>query len=209
MFYRLYFKRIFDLTLTIIALIVLSPIILLTIVSLFIANKNSGVFYTQVRPGKDEKLFSIIKFKSMNDATDKNGSLLPEQDRLTPIGAFIRKTSIDEIPQLINVLKGEMSIVGPRPLFTEYLPYYTDFEKRRHSIRPGITGWAQVNGRNNLNWEKRLFLDVFYVKRHSFLLDLKIILKSIHVVLRRKGNVVISGVHTISLNIERGDVVGN
>jgi len=209
MFYRLYFKRIFDLTLTIIALIVLSPIILLTIVSLFIANKNTGVFYTQVRPGKDEKLFSIIKFKSMNDATDKNGSLLPEQDRLTPIGAFIRKTSIDEIPQLINVLKGEMSIVGPRPLFTEYLPYYTDFEKRRHSIRPGITGWAQVNGRNNLDWEKRLFLDVFYVKRHSFLLDLKIILKSIHVVLRRKGNVVISGVNTISLNIERGDVVGN
>lgn len=209
MFYRLYFKRIFDLTLTIIALIVLSPIILLTIVSLFIANKNSGVFYTQIRPGKDEKLFSIIKFKSMNDATDKNGSLLPEQDRLTPIGAFIRKTSIDEIPQLINVLKGEMSIVGPRPLFTEYLPYYTDFEKRRHTIRPGITGWAQVNGRNNLNWEKRLFLDVFYVKRHSFLLDLKIILKSIHVVLRRKGNVVISGVNTISLNIERGDVVGN
>ena len=154
---------------------------------LHFANKGAGVFFTQERPGKSGKIFKVIKFKTMTDERDKDGNLLPDEKRLTRIGKFIRSTSIDELPQLINVLKGDMALIGPRPLLPQYLPLYTKEQARRHDVRPGITGWAQVNGRNAISWGKKFELDVWYVDHCSFLLDLKIILLTVKKVFVREG----------------------
>jgi len=167
-------------------LILLSPIFV--IVTLLLATANNGKpFFFQTRPGENERLFSIIKFKTMNDKKDKNGKLLPDAERLTAVGKFVRKTSLDEIPQLLNVLKGDMSLVGPRPLLPEYLPLYTLEQKRRHDVKPGITGWAQVNGRNAINWEEKFKFDCWYVNNQSFLLDFKILILTVKKVLTADG----------------------
>lgn len=184
--YKNLIKRIFDLILASFAFITLSPVFLLTTLSLAIANRGS-VFFFQKRPGKGEKIFKVIKFKTMNDSLDKSGDLLPDSERLTKIGNFIRKTSLDEIPQLINVIIGDMSLVGPRPLLVEYLPLYNEKQKRRHKVRPGITGWAQVNGRNAISWQKKFELDVWYVDHQSFVLDLKILFLTIKKVFISEG----------------------
>jgi len=184
--YRHFFKRFFDVVFSSIGLIILTPIFIIVIVGLFFANDGKPFFF-QLRPGKDEKIFKIIKFKTMNDKNDKNGNLLPDSERLTKIGNFIRKTSLDEIPQLLNVLKGEMSLIGPRPLRTFYLPLYNDYQKCRHNVCPGITGWAQVNGRNGISWTKKFEYDIWYVENISFLLDLKIVLLTIKKVFKREG----------------------
>ena len=171
--YKDYIKPIFDLLVALIGLLILSPIFLFVMIGLTIAN-NGKPFFFQKRPGKTEKIFSIIKFKTMNDKKDADGNLLSDAERLTPIGSFVRKTSLDEIPQLINVLKGDMSMIGPRPLLIQYLPLYSEQQKRRHTVRPGITGWAQVNGRNAISWAQKFEYDVWYVDNISMLLDLKI-----------------------------------
>ena len=162
-----------------------TPIVLLITVWLHFANKGAGAFFFQERPGKDGKIFKVIKFKSMTDERDADGNLLPNELRITPIGAFIRKTSIDELPQLFNVLKGDMALIGPRPLLVDYLPLYSREQARRHDVRPGITGWAQVNGRNAISWTKKFELDVWYVDHLSFLLDVRIICMTIMKVLKR------------------------
>lgn len=180
--YQSNLKRILDFSVAFFGLLILSPIFVLVAIGLFIANDGKPFFY-QMRPGKNEKLFKIIKFKTMNDKKDSEGNLLLDKDRLTKIGSFVRKTSLDEIPQLINVLKGDMSLIGPRPLLIKYLPYFTNEERLRHSVRPGITGWAQINGRNTVGWDERLAFDVFYVKNISFSLDVKIVLLTIKSVL--------------------------
>jgi lipopolysaccharide/colanic/teichoic acid biosynthesis glycosyltransferase len=167
-------KRLFDLVVAILGLVILSPIILLITLLLTFFNQGSP-FFVQARPGKNDRIFHLIKFKTMNDKTGESGNLLADEYRLTPIGRFIRKTSLDEIPQLINVLKGDMSLVGPRPLLIEYLPLYSKDQSRRHDVKPGITGWAQVNGRNAISWEEKFTLDVWYVDHQSFGLDLKIL----------------------------------
>ena len=172
--YRSHIKRIADFTAALIGLLLLSPIILILLLVLSISNAGNP-FFTQVRPGKDEVLFKIIKFKTMNDKKDENGNLLPDELRMTKVGQFVRSTSLDEIPQLFNVLLGEMSLIGPRPLLVQYLQHYNEEQKRRHDIRPGITGWAQVNGRNTINWEQKFTYDVWYVDNISFILDCKII----------------------------------
>ena len=179
-------KRIFDLIISLFGLITFSPVIILLTVGLFFANKGNP-FYLQIRPGKNEKLFSIIKFKTMNDKKNLDGKLKPDGERLTNLGKFIRKMSLDEIPQLINVLKGDMSIIGPRPLLPEYLPLYNHLEKRRHNVRPGITGWAQVNGRNTISWKKKFELDVWYVNNQSIFLDMKILFLTIKKVVVSEG----------------------
>jgi lipopolysaccharide/colanic/teichoic acid biosynthesis glycosyltransferase len=179
-------KRIFDILVALIGLLFLSPIFLFVMIGLSIANKGKP-FFLQKRPGKNEKIFSIIKFKTMNDKKDAEGNLLSDAERLTPIGAFVRKTSLDEIPQLINVLKGDMSMIGPRPLLIQYLPLYSPQQKRRHEVRPGITGWAQVNGRNAISWEQKFAYDVWYVDNVSLSLDVKILLKTIQKVFKREG----------------------
>ncbi len=166
--------------------IILSPLFVLVIILLFIAN-NGKPFFTQLRPGKNEKIFRLIKFKTMNDKSDKKGNLLPDAARLTTIGKFVRKTSLDEIPQLLNVIKGDMSLIGPRPLLVEYLPLYNKEQKNRHKVRPGITGWAQVNGRNTISWQKKFEYDVWYVKNLSFSLDVKILLLTIKKVFKSEG----------------------
>lgn len=175
-----------DFTLSTIGFIALSPVFFFLTVFLFISNKGKPFFH-QKRPGKNERIFSIIKFKSMNDKKDTDGNLLPYDQRITKIGAFIRKYSLDEIPQLINVMKGDMSIVGPRPLLVEYLPLYNQVQKQRHKVRPGITGWAQVNGRNTISWEKKFDLDVWYVNHITFLLDLKIVWLTAKRVIKKEG----------------------
>ena len=179
-------KRTFDLIISLFGLITFSPIIIALSIGLFFANKGNP-FYFQKRPGKNEKLFSIIKFKTMNDKKNSDGVFKSDSERLTSIGRFVRKTSLDEIPQLINVLKGDMSLIGPRPLLPEYLPLYTENQKKRHNIKPGITGWAQVNGRNAISWEKKFEFDVWYVKNQSLLLDLKIVLLTIKKVIISEG----------------------
>jgi lipopolysaccharide/colanic/teichoic acid biosynthesis glycosyltransferase len=179
-------KRIFDLIISLFGLITFSPIIILLTVGLFFANKGNP-FYLQIRPGKNEKLFSIIKFKTMNNEKNSDGTLKSDADRLTYFGRIARRTSLDEIPQLINVLKGDMSIIGPRPLLSEYLPLYNKAQKKRHNIRPGITGWAQVNGRNAISWKKKFELDVWYVNNQSMFLDLKILLLTIKKVIISEG----------------------
>jgi len=184
--YKIYFKRFLDFFAALIGLLLLSPIFLLATIGLFFAN-NGKPFFFQTRPGKNEKLFQIIKFKTMNDKKDAAGNLLSDAERLTPIGSFVRKTSLDEIPQLLNVLKGDMSLIGPRPLLIQYLPLYNSIQKKRHDIRPGITGWAQVNGRNAISWEQKFEYDVWYVENCTFLLDVKILLLTVKKVFKREG----------------------
>lgn len=174
-------------------LIVLSPLLLVVTVWLHFANKGAGAFFTQERPGKDERIFKLYKFKSMTDERDEEGNLLPDGKRLTPVGRFIRKTSLDELPQLWNVLKGDMSFIGPRPLLVQYLPYYSDRERKRHCVLPGISGLAQVSGRNSISWDEQLELDVYYVENISFLLDLRICLTTIKKVLSQESVAVIPG----------------
>ncbi len=184
--YKRYFKRLFDFLLSLTLLICLSPIILVVIVILYFSNKGAGIFFYQERPGLKGKIFKIIKFKSMTDERDADGKLLPGEQRLTKIGSFIRKTSLDELPQLFNVLKGDMSLIGPRPLMPHYLKLYSKEQMRRHDVRPGITGWAQVNGRNSITWTKKFELDVWYVDHISFFLDLHIIWLTIKKIIGRK-----------------------
>ena len=184
--YRSFFKPLLDFFIAFTGLIILLPLFLLVWLILLIAN-NGKAFFIQLRPGKNKKLFKVIKFKTMNDRKDKNGHLLPDEKRLTGIGKFIRKTSLDEIPQLLNVIKGDMSLVGPRPLLVEYLPLYSEQQKRRHDVKPGITGWAQVNGRNAISWEQKFNYDVWYVEHLSFSLDFKIVLLTIKKVFKSEG----------------------
>ena len=184
--YRAFFKRLIDFLLVLCALMILWPILLVIIIFLHFANKGAGVFFTQDRPGKDAKIFKAIKFKTMTDERDAEGKLLPDAERLTKVGRIVRSLSIDELPQLINVLKGDMALVGPRPLLPKYLPLYTQEQYRRHEVRPGITGWAQVNGRNNISWKKKFELDVWYVDHCSFWLDVKIILLTVKKVFFRE-----------------------
>lgn len=184
--YKLFFKRLADFLLSLTGFIVLFPLFIIITFCLLISNSGKPFFF-QKRPGKNEKIFSIIKFKSMNDKKDVDGNLLPFDKRITKTGAFIRKYSLDEIPQLINVLKGDMSIVGPRPLLIDYLPLYNSEQKKRHNVRPGVTGWAQVNGRNTISWEKKFSLDVYYVNNMSLFLDFKIILLTIKRVIKKEG----------------------
>lgn len=184
--YSPHLKRLFDLLVATILFLVLLPLVLVVTLGLAIANRGQPFFF-QTRPGKDERLFRIIKFKTMNDQKDANGNLLPDADRLTPWGRIVRKTSLDEIPQLINVIKGDMSLIGPRPLLVQYLPLYNETQKQRHHIRPGITGWAQVNGRNTLSWEDKFEYDVWYVQNCSFTLDMKILWLTLVKVFRSEG----------------------
>ncbi|MBO2544815.1 sugar transferase [Salegentibacter sp. BDJ18] len=184
--YRHFFKNLLDFLIAFTALLVLSPLLIPIIVLLALANRGKPFFF-QKRPGKDEHIFSIIKFKTMTDEKDRNGNLLPDDKRLTGVGKFVRKTSIDEIPQLINVLKGDMSLIGPRPLLPQYLPLYSERQKKRHEVKPGITGWAQVNGRNAISWTKKFEYDVWYVENLSFGLDLSIIFKTIKKVIISEG----------------------
>lgn len=190
--YRI-FKRAFDFTFSLVVLVCLSPFLLVITVWLHFANKGAGAFFLQPRPGKDEKIFNVIKFKSMTDERDEQGNLLPDAKRLTKVGRFVRATSIDELPQFINVLKGDMALIGPRPLLVEYLPYYTEREAKRHSVRPGITGYTQVHGRNNLPWDKRLEMDVYYVEHMSFKTDFMVFWQTIVNVLSHKDVQVITG----------------
>lgn len=185
--YKNFFKRFFDFSISFTALIVLSPILLIVTLWLTLANKGAGAFFTQERPGKDEKIFRVIKFKSMTDERDADGKLLPDAERLTRAGRFVRATSIDELPQLINVLKGDMSLIGPRPLRTYYLPLYSEEQHHRHDVRPGITGWAQVNGRNTITWCKKFEYDVWYVRNISLALDIKILWLTVMKVVKREG----------------------
>ena len=185
--YCKYLKHLLDFTIVLCVLVVIWPILLVIIIWLHFANKGAGVFFTQERPGKNGKIFNVLKFKSMTDERDKDGKLLPDNQRLTRIGRFIRSTSIDELPQLFNVIKGDMSLIGPRPLVTIYLPYYNEKEKHRHDIRPGITGWAQVNGRKSITWEQKLAYDIDYVNNMSFWLDVKIFFLTVYKVFKREN----------------------
>lgn len=201
--YRRYIKRVLDFVFALLGLVVLSPLLLVVWVWLTIANKGAGAIFIQERPGKDEKIFKLYKFKSMTDERDAEGNLLPDAQRLTKVGRFVRKTSLDELPQLWNVLRGDMSFIGPRPLLVRYLPYYTEREHLRHSVRPGITGLAQVSGRNHLGWDERLEIDVTYVEQVSLLLDLKIFFRTIANVLARKDVAVLPSILGMTLDKER------
>lgn len=185
--YKYCLKRVFDFCITSLAIVILSPLLVVIALWLHFANKSAGAFFIQERPGKGGKLFKVIKFKTMTDERDANGNLLPDEQRLTKVGRFVRSTSLDELPQLINVLKGDMALIGPRPLLPQYLSLYSKEQARRHEVRPGITGWAQCHGRNTISWSKKFELDVWYVDHCSFLLDLKIILLTIKKVLVREG----------------------
>ena len=185
--YQKYIKRIIDFSFAFAALLILLPVIFLLWLGLTIANKGAGAFFTQERPGLHGKIFRIYKFKTMNDACDSDGNLLPDGERLTPIGKFIRKLSLDELPQLWNVLKGDMSLIGPRPLLPQYLALYSSEQARRHNVRPGITGWAQVNGRNAISWTQKFILDCYYVDNISFALDVKILFMTVRKVIIREG----------------------
>lgn len=185
-FYSTVVKPLFDFTAALVAFTLLFPVFIVVVLLLTIANDGKP-FFLQPRPGRNNKVFKVIKFKTMNDKKDKNGNLLPDADRLTPIGQFVRKTSLDEIPQLLNVIKGDMSLVGPRPLLVEYLPLYNETQRRRHLVRPGITGWAQVNGRNAISWKQKFEYDVWYVDNISLGLDIKILLMTIKNVIKSEG----------------------
>ena len=183
--YKNFFKRVIDFSIVFIALLIIWPILLLITIWLHFANKGAGAFFTQERPGKDGKIFKVIKFKTMTDERDENGKLLPDAQRLTKVGKFVRSTSIDELPQLINVLKGDMALIGPRPLLVKYLPLYSEEQARRHEVRPGMTGWAQCNGRNAISWTKKFELDVWYVDHCTLWTDIKIIWITIMKVIKR------------------------
>jgi lipopolysaccharide/colanic/teichoic acid biosynthesis glycosyltransferase len=184
--YKKYIKRIFDFMVSVILFLILSPaFIILSVVLIFAMNGQP--FFLQARPGKNAKLFKLVKFKTMNEREDSAGNLLPDIERLTAIGSFLRKTSLDEIPQLLNVIKGDMSLIGPRPLLPEYLPLYSTLQARRHEVLPGITGWAQVNGRNTISWDKKFAYDVWYVDHVSFVTDLRILLLTIRKVVKSEG----------------------
>lgn len=184
--YRYFFKRLFDFVLALIAIIVLSPVLLIT--AFFVRSKlGSPIIFKQERPGKNEKIFTLYKFRTMTDEKDEKGNLLPDEVRLTKFGKMLRSTSLDELPELFNILLGDMSIVGPRPLLVRYLPLYNKQQKHRHDVRPGFTGWAQCNGRNSISWEEKFDLDVYYVNHISLLLDVKIIFKTVKIVLCREG----------------------
>ena len=185
--YSSFFKRLIDLIIVFCMLAIIGPILFLITLWLHFANKGAGAFFTQERPGRNGKIFKVIKFKTMTDERDVNGDLLPDEQRLTKVGKLIRSTSVDELPQLINVLKGDMALIGPRPLLPQYLPLYNKEQARRHEVRPGITGWAQVNGRNAISWAKKFELDVWYVDHCSFILDLRIIVFTIKKVFVREG----------------------
>ena len=185
--YKYFFKRLIDFILALCVLLVIWPILLIITVWLHFANKGAGAFFTQDRPGKDGKIFKVVNYKTMTDERDTEGYLTPDADRLTKVGRFVRSTSIDELPQLINVLKGDMALIGPRPLLPQYLPLYSPEQARRHEVRPGITGWAQINGRNAISWTKKFEYDVWYVDHCSFLLDLKIVFLTIKKVFIREG----------------------
>jgi lipopolysaccharide/colanic/teichoic acid biosynthesis glycosyltransferase len=184
--YKNFFKRVFDFCISLIALICISPILLVVTIWLHFANKGAGAFFFQERPGKDGKIFKVIKYKTMTDERDAEGNLLPDEVRLTKVGKFVRSTSIDELPQLINVLKGDMALIGPRPLLVQYLPLYSQEQARRHEVRPGISGWAQCHGRNAISWTEKFKLDVWYVDHCTLLTDIKVIILTIKNVLMRK-----------------------
>ena len=184
--YKHFFKRFLDFWISLIVVILISPILLLVAIWLHFANKGAGAIFTQDRPGKDGKIFKVIKFKTMTDERDAEGNLLPDEQRLTKVGKFVRSTSIDELPQLINVLKGDMALIGPRPLLPQYLPLYSSEQARRHEVRPGISGWAQCHGRNAISWTEKFKLDVWYVDHVSLMTDLKVIFITIKNVLMRK-----------------------
>ncbi len=185
--YKHFFKRFFDFWISLIVLIVISPILLIVTIWLHFANKGAGAFFLQDRPGKDGKIFKVIKFKTMTDERDAEGNLLPDEDRLTKVGRFVRSTSIDELPQLINVLKGDMALIGPRPLLVQYLPLYSPEQMRRHEVRPGISGWAQCHGRNAIKWTQKFEYDVWYVDHLTMVTDLKVIVITLLEVLQRNG----------------------
>lgn len=185
--YKYFFKRLIDFTIVFIVLLCIWPFLVMITVWLHYANKGAGAFFYQERPGKDEKIFKVIKFKSMTDECDSEGNLLPDRERLTKVGKFVRATSLDELPQLINVLKGDMALIGPRPLLVKYLPYYTERERLRHTVRPGISGWAQINGRNNITWDNKLECDAYYAEHVSLMFDIKILLLTIYKVFKREG----------------------
>lgn len=199
--YAKFFKRVIDFTLSLIALIVLSPILLILVIVTAIAMRGNP-FFTQLRPGKDEKIFKLIKFRTMTNDKDKNGNLLPDNVRLNKFGKILRSTSLDELPELINILKGDMSIVGPRPLLVEYLPYYTEEERHRHDVRPGLTGLAQVNGRNAITWKKIFSYDIKYIKEVTLFNDIKILFRTVFKVLKRSDIVVSTG-NSGRLDVER------
>ena len=194
--YKHFFKRLIDFFIALIALLLIGWFLIIVAIILHFANKGAGAFFLQERPGKDEKIFKLIKFKSMTDEKDENGNLLPEQQRLTKAGAFIRKFSIDELPQLINVLKGDMAFIGPRPLLIKYLPLYSEEQHRRHEVRPGLSGWAQVHGRNNITWTEKFKLDVWYVDHCSLWVDIKVIFLTIKNVLSSKDIILTTGPFT-------------
>lgn len=203
--YKKYIKRILDIILSLIAIIITLPIFLIVGILILIFIGQPAIF-RQKRPGKNEKIFTMYKFRTMTNKKDKNGNLLPDELRLTKLGKFLRKTSLDEIPEFINILKGDMSFVGPRPLLVEYLPYYKEEEHHRHDVRPGLTGLAQVNGRNNLDWDKRLKKDIEYVNNITFINDVKIIIDTIKIVLKREGITDNKSATMTRLNIERKKV---
>lgn len=196
--YKHFFKRFFDFWIALIALICISPILIVVTIWLHFANKGAGAFFFQERPGKNGKIFKVIKFKTMTDEKDADGNLLPDADRLTKVGSFVRSTSIDELPQLINVLKGDMALIGPRPLLVRYLPWYTKEERHRHDVRPGISGWAQCHGRNAVTWDEKLAMDVWYVNNISLKTDIKVILTTIKSVLLRES-IEVAGVEALDV----------
>lgn len=204
--YKHFFKRLLDILISGIALLCIGWFLILVAIFLHFANKGAGAFFFQERPGKNERIFKVIKFKSMTDERDADGNLLPDKDRITAVGKFVRKTSIDELPQLINVFKGDMSLIGPRPLLPEYLPYYTEREKLRHTVRPGISGWAQADGRTNLSWEETFEHDIYYVEHLSFCMDLKVLIKTIKNVIGEKDVNVVPKNGTGRLDVYRANM---
>lgn len=202
--YRHFLKRILDFTLSLVGFILISPFFLVLWFLLTLANKGAGAFFTQERPGRNEKIFRVVKFKTMTDERDADENLLPDAQRLTRIGKFVRSASLDEIPQLINVLKGEMSLIGPRPLLVQYLPLYDETQHRRHEVRPGITGWAQVNGRNAISWKQKFAYDVWYVDHISLYLDLKILIKTVLKIIKQEG---INQSDNVTMEYFKGNII--
>lgn len=208
--YKHFFKRVIDFTIALVALLLIGWFLIIIAIWLHFANKGAGAFFFQERPGKDEKIFKVVKFKSMTDERDAEGNLLPDKERITSVGKFVRKTSLDELPQLFNVLKGDMALVGPRPLLPEYLPYYTERERLRHTVRPGITGWAQVNGRSNITWDKKLECDAYYAEHLSLGMDIKILFMTIQNMINKTEVVgVIPQGGSGKLNVERANKIAN